>query len=262
MFRRALVTGASSGIGEEFAKQLHNRNYSVVLVARRVERLLQLAQQLNQQRPDSALVLQADLLLEDGCKRVENYIRTNEVHLLVNNAGRGSFGYFEEIALQSELEMVQLNINATLRLASAVIPQMKQRRNGAIVSVSSVAGFQPLPYMATYAATKAFNLQHSLALREELRPFGVKVLVVCPGPTATEFGGVARVPGEFTNLKRDDVRAVVAQSINALFANSGFVVPCFRSWCMSLASRFLPRLLSTKLARYALSGALKASRQL
>jgi short-subunit dehydrogenase len=172
-------------------------------------------------------------------------ISETRVDILVNNAGRGSFGLFDELDLEKEIEQVTLNVTASLRLAHAVIPQMKKRGSGAIVQISSIAGFQPIPFMATYAATKAFNLFHALALRHELKPFGVSVLAVCPGPTATEFGGVARVPGTSTGLARDDVQMVVRKSIAALSRNRAVVFPGLRASLVSLVPRLLPINIST-----------------
>jgi uncharacterized protein len=237
-----LITGASSGIGAEFARQFHARGAELVLVARRVERLQQLADGFNQARPASARLIATDLTKTEGLKRLVDFISQNQIDVLVNNAGRGSFGCFESLPLEEEIEMVNLNICATLTLSHAVIPQMKSRKSGAIISLSSIAAFQPLPFMATYAATKAFNFVHSLALHFELASFGVKVLTVCPGPTGTEFGGVARAPGKLTATARDRVVDVVSQSLRALDGGSAWVVPgSWRSSCMSVFSRFLPK---------------------
>lgn len=241
----ALITGASSGIGKEFARQVHGLKARVILVARRKDLLEELAAELNNKRPDFAEILAADLTKEEDLKKVSDYIKANKIDLLVNNAGRGSFNYFEKLNVEDEINQVKLNIIATQKLAHAIIPQLKERKEGAIISVSSIAAFQPLPFMATYAATKSFNYMHSLALREELKPFNVKVLVVCPGPTATEFGGVARVPGTLTGIARDSAEMVVASALKALSKNKAVVITGFRSKIMSLVSKFLPKTLST-----------------
>ena len=260
--RRALITGASSGIGAEFAKQLHAKGYQVTLVARRVQHLQDLTDSLNNQRPESAEVLSADLIVPwgsaggGGYHAILEYISSNRIDVLVNNAGFGSFGHFESLPIDREIEMIKLNVEATVRLAHAVIPQMKARRQGAIISVSSIAGFQPLPYMATYSATKAFNLTHSLSLRYELQPFGIQVLSVCPGPTATEFQGVSRVPGKLTGGARDSVEEVVKESVAALEGGQAWVVPCWRAKLLSLPSRLLPRTWCTYLTGKALRSSL------
>lgn len=262
-YRLALITGASAGIGEEFARQLQALGLKVCLVARRADRLTKLVSELNLLRADSAEFIECDLCdfdSEQGILKVVEYIKSNQVDLLVNNAGRGSFGFFEEINCQSEQEMVQLNIMATLRLAHAAIAPMKARRLGAIILVSSIAGIQALPYMATYAATKAFNLFHSMGLREELRPFNIRVLTVCPGPTATEFGGVARVPGTVSAIQRDSVALVVRNSIQALERNRAIVIPTWRSKLLALPSLLLPRVLTTYLVGRSLGKVLQLSR--
>ena len=247
-----LITGASAGIGAEFARQFHALGSQLVLVARRKDKLQLLVEHFNSSRPSSARALAADLSTPGSAIQpsgslleVEQFIRSNSLDILINNAGFGSFGEFDELQCQREIEMVMLNVVAPLRLAHAALPQMKGRRSGAIVTVSSVAAFQPIPYMATYSATKSFNFCHSMALRYELGSYGVRCLAVCPGPTATEFGGVARVPGSITGIHRDDVSAVVRESIKALQNNQAFVVPCLRSRVMSLFSRLLPFALTT-----------------
>ena len=255
--QQVLISGASSGIGAEFARQFHARKAGVILVARRAELLQQLVDSFNAARPGSARFIAADLSSLQGLSRVEKFLRTERVDILVNNAGRGSFGFFDGLSLQEELQMVELNVVAYLRLAHAVIPQMKARRAGVIINISSVAAFQPLPFMATYAASKAFNFMHSLALRNELDRFGIRVLTVCPGPTDTEFGGVARVPGKLTGVRRDRAADVVRSALRAMDCNRAWVVPGLRSKLISFMPRFLPKSLSTWLAGKILYSTLK-----
>ena len=248
--KTALISGASSGIGAEFARQLHALGANVILVARREEALGQLARELNNKRQDSAAYMVVDLTQEiaDREGSIQELLRLmseTRIDILINNAGRGSFGLYDDLDIDKEIDQLTLNVAASMRLAHAVIPQMKKRHHGAIVQISSIAGFQPIPYMATYAATKAFNLFHALALRHELKPFGISVLAVCPGPTATEFGGVARVPGTSTGLARDDVQMVVKKSIAALTRNRAIVFPGLRASLVSLVPRLLPINVST-----------------
>ena len=256
----AVITGASSGIGEEFARQLHAQGATVILVARRLERLEALATAFNQVRLGSAQALRCDLASAE-LSRLEQYLETNHVDLLLCNAGKGSFGRFEKLSRDGEEELVRLNAIAPLRLMHAVIPQMKARRSGTIISVASIAGFQPLPYMSTYAATKSFNLIHLIGLRHELREFGITLHCLCPGPTETEFGGVARVPGEWTGGHRDDVSEVVRDSLRALARKRAWITPGLRSKALCLLSRLVPMDWSTRAARYTLSGALKVSEE-
>ena len=241
----ALISGASSGIGAEFARQLHLLGVNLLLVARREDRLRDLCRSFNAQRAESAGYIRADLTdfqkdSANGLQALLERLKGRRIDLLVNNAGCGSFGYFEELPIEGEVRMVDLNISATLKLAHALISAMKARRSGWIISVSSLAAFQPLPYMATYAATKAFNYFHSMALRRELKRSGVRVTTVCPGPTATEFGGVARVPGTAAGAARDAVEMVVRGAIAAFLADRPFVFTGRRTRLLSLLVRCLP----------------------
>ena len=249
-----LITGASAGIGKEFAIQLHELGCKVILLARRLDLLNELTEQFNLRRPNSAEAMQGDLGNWEDLRKTCDFIKANQIDMLINNAGRGSFGEFEK--LKSEQSLIDLNITATLQLAQAVIPQMKSRRSGSIVSLASIVAFQPLPFMSTYAATKAFNFVHSMGLREELAEYGVKVLVVCPGPTATEFGGVARVPGGMTGVSRDSVEAVVKESLKALSNNKAFVITGFKSKFIAMLSRVLPVVITAKLGKLAVKSAL------
>lgn len=256
-----LVTGASAGIGLKFAEAFHERGATVILVARRLERLEDIAARLNIVRENSAIVLHADLADAADLEKVRTYISNTRIDVLVNNAGRGSFGRFEKLSLEDELDLIRLNIQAPVVLTHEVLSQMKARRHGAVIMLSSVAGIQPLPYMATYGATKAFDVSFGMALAEEVRPFGVRILSVLPGPVATEFGGVARVPGEFTNIGRDEPDAVVHESLNALRQRRHWVIPCLQAKALSWPSRILPLRLTTFLTGKSLQGALRVKEQ-
>ena len=259
--RTALITGASAGIGEKFARELHARGANVILVARRANKLMELCEELHKERANSARFLVADLGKQNSedLNRVLEFIKANPIDILVNNAGVGSFGFFESLPIERELEIVQLNVYATTAIAHACIKGMKDRKFGAVISTASIAAFQPLPYMATYAASKAFNFVQTVALREELKSFNVRVLTVCPGPTQTEFFGVARVPGTATGVKRDSVETVVLQSLAALEKNKAFIVTGGRSKLMSLASRFFPTSFSTWLVKKCLDPVMKVT---
>lgn len=259
--RTALITGASAGIGKEFAIQMHAKGASVILLARREEQLKNICHELNQIRASSASYLVADLSdISGGLESVKKFIRSATIDIFVNNAGIGSFGFFEELPIERELEIVGLNTFATTALAHECLKGMKQRKFGAYISVASIAAFQPLPYMATYSASKAFNFIQTMALREELKKFNVRALTVCPGPTQTEFFGVARVPGTMSGGARDSVETVVSQSLAALEKNRAFVVTGFRSKLMSLASRFFPKTFSTWLVKKSLDPVMRVAR--
>jgi uncharacterized protein len=183
----ALITGASSGIGEEFARRLAGRGYDLILVARRKDRLEQLAEQV----PTTAHVIESDLASEaaDLPDKV-NKLGVN-VDLLVNNAGFGLRGHFIDLDPEREAEMVRVNCEAVIILTHAFVPAMVERRRGGVITVASTAGMQPLPYEATYGASKAFAISFMEALWMELRGTGVKVTVVNPGPVKTEWQSVA-----------------------------------------------------------------------
>jgi short-subunit dehydrogenase len=187
--RTALVTGASAGIGRAFAEGLAIRGYDVVLVARDAARLTDLADELTRAHGVAAEPLAADLLTSDGLAAVDARLRDPDrpVDLLVNNAGFGTFGRFADLDVDREVEEIELNVVALVRLTSAALATMEARGRGAIVNLSSLAAFQPAPSSATYGATKAFVHSFTHAIHEEARGRGVQVLLVCPGYTHTEF---------------------------------------------------------------------------
>jgi short-subunit dehydrogenase len=193
----ALVTGASSGLGEQFARQLSARGRELVLVARRTDRLEGIAAEL----PGAAHVIGCDLAAEAGSLAGRVAERGLEVDLLVNNAGFGTHGRFVEQDAAREAEEIRVNCEAVVTLSHAFLPRMLERGRGGVITVASTAGMQPIPYQAVYAATKAFALSFSDALHTELRGSGVRVLAVNPGPVPTEwqdvagFDDVAVVPG-------------------------------------------------------------------
>jgi uncharacterized protein len=183
----ALITGASAGIGEEFARQLAGRGYDLILVARRRDRLEQLAEQL----PTTAHVVEIDLANDAARLPAEVEKLGVNVDLLVNNAGFGLRGRFLELDAAREAEMVRVNCEAVVALTHSFLPGMVERRRGGIITVASTAGMQPLPYEAVYAATKAFAISFMEALWMEHRGTGVTFTVVNPGPVKTEWQEVA-----------------------------------------------------------------------
>lgn len=186
----ALVTGASSGIGAEIARQLAGRGHHLTLVARRHERLEELAAELESRfSAPAAAIDPCDLAADSERKKLLSNLRRRKrrVAVLVNNAGFGTYGNFTELDPDREREAVRLNVNALHDLLVAFVPEMVERRSGAVLNVGSTAGFQPLPGNATYSATKAFVNTVSEALHGELAGTGVTCTVLCPGPVATEF---------------------------------------------------------------------------
>jgi short-subunit dehydrogenase len=199
-----LITGASSGIGAELARGLAERGQGVTLVARREERLRELADELIEAHGVRAEVITADVSSEQGRAGLLDAVAEREldVEVLVNNAGFGSGGAFVELDGEREASMVRTNVEAVVALCSAYVPAMTDRGRGAVLNVASLIAFQPVPYQATYGASKAFVLSFSDALHEELRGTGVTVTAVCPGPVRTEFGEMGgfggadeRIPG-------------------------------------------------------------------
>jgi short-subunit dehydrogenase len=187
MTQTALITGASAGIGEEFARQLAGRGYDLILVARRRDRLEQLAEQL----PTTAHVVDCDLVSDAASLPGKVEELGVDVDLLVNNAGFGLRGRFLELDPERDAEMVRVNCEAVVTLTHAFVPKMVERARGGVITVASTAGMQPLPYEAVYGASKAFAISFMEALSMELRGTGVRCLVVNPGPVKTEWQQVA-----------------------------------------------------------------------
>jgi short-subunit dehydrogenase len=191
----ALVTGASSGIGEALARRIAREKRNLALVARRVDRLEALAKELGATHRIEATAIPCDLMQPDGPAGLvaELERRGLEVDWLVNNAGFGTFGKFHELPVERELEEVRLNAGAPVALAGLLLPGMVRRGRGAVINVASVAGFGPMALNATYSATKAFLIAFSEALAVDLAGTGVTVLCVCPGFTHTEFQEKAHI---------------------------------------------------------------------
>jgi uncharacterized protein len=245
----ALITGASAGLGVEFARQLSKQGYSLVLAARRKNRLEALAKQLGDARS-----VEIDLTERDSAQRLVADCDTagQQIDLLVNNAGFGLGGRFAELDSQRQREMIDLNCGALTDLCRFLAPRMMEGKSGAILNVASTAAFQPGPGMAVYFATKAYVLSLTEALHEELKPHGVKVSALCPGPTATEFGEVAGfTTGKFDKLSMD-AETVVRLGLKGLEKNRAVVITGAVNKIGAHSTRFVPRAIVRKIA-----GALK-----
>ena len=244
--RIALVTGASAGLGVEFARQLSKRGYRLVLAARRKERLEELAKELGKAR-----AVAIDLSKSNAVGKLMADVEANgeTVDLLVTNAGLGLIGRFAELDSKRERQMIDLNVGALTELCRAVAPAMIERRSGAILNVASTAAFQPGPKMAVYFATKAFVLSLSEALHEELKPHGIKVSCLCPGPTRTEFGEVAGFGGNglFDRVAMSADK-VVETGLAGLDANRAVVVAGWLNKIGAASTRFAPRPVVRKIA--------------
>jgi short-subunit dehydrogenase len=237
----ALVTGASSGIGEVFARALAARGAHLVLVARSADKLDALARELSRVHGVRAEVIAADLSRPGAALEVarEAERRRLAVDVLVNNAGVGAHGRFEELSAARQHEQVQLNVTAVVDLSRAFLPGMLARGRGAIVNVASTASFQPVPYMAVYGATKAFVLSFSEALWAEARGRGVAVLALCPGPTETAFFQVAGEGAAFG--RKEPAELVVDRALRALARNRSHVISGAPNWLVAQLSRVFPR---------------------
>jgi short-subunit dehydrogenase len=196
----ALVTGASSGLGECFARRLAGRGHELVLVARRTDRLESLAAELRPLSGAAVEVLGADLETAAGRRQVMARLSSGGPWLLVNNAGFGTRGRFAELDAKREAGEVTVNALAVHQLMHAALPGCLEARAGGVLNLASTAAFQPIPHMATYAATKAFVLHLTEGVAAELGGTGVRVMALCPGPTRTEFAGVAGVEDGFAHI--------------------------------------------------------------
>jgi len=240
--RTALVTGASSGIGLAFAQRLAKDGYRLILVARRADRLEALAKEFGEKFGAGFEVFPADLIRPEELLAVEERIAGEPaLELVVNNAGFGTAGAFADLDPDAEESEIRLNVLAVVRLARAALPGMIERGRGAIINVSSMAGFNASPYMATYAATKAFVNSFTEGLHEELAGTGVKVQALCPGFTRTEFQDVARVEPDLPGFAWQEPDAVVDASLAALERGTLVVVPGLGNQAMAAVSGALPR---------------------
>lgn len=251
--RWALVTGASAGIGEAFARVLARRGMNVVLAARREDRLRRIADEIGRAHRVHTFVVPVDLGTEFATAALWAAATAGgrQVHLLVNNAGFGLKGPFAELPLERQAEMVRVNCIAPLELSYHALRHMRGK-GGGVVNVASVAGFQPIPLMATYAASKAFLLAFSEALTEEAREHGVRVVVVNPGPVKTEFQEVAgtevrdRAPGLRT------AEQIAEAALAGLEAGKRAVTPGLFNRVSTTAVRIAPHSLVIRFAKMAM----------
>ena len=249
----ALITGASSGIGAEFARELASRGVGVTLVARREERLRDLAAELTEAHGVRAEVIGLDLGTENARRGLPGRLERKglEVDVLVNNAGFGYNGDFSESDPARQVELVELNCVAVVDLTGRFLPGMVSRGSGAIVNVASTAAFQPLPKSATYAASKAFVLSLSEALHSELDGTGVTVTAVCPGPVKTEFTEVAGIRGEeqLPGVFWTPADQIARDAVKAVATGKRTIVPGKLNQAGSIIGRHTPRGLSLPITK-------------
>ncbi len=250
--KTALITGASSGLGEAYALALADRGARVILVARRADRLRQLSDRINQKHGVYAsTVIPMDLSSRDAASTLAKVIkgRGMQIDILVNNAGFGHTINFVDEDEQSITSELTVNVHTLVELTRSFLPAMVERKDGIVINIASTAAFQSLPYMALYGATKSFVLSFTEALWGECRKDGVKVIAVCPGPTETEFfdaGGSSPALGRFIR-KTDDVIETTFKAL-AKSKSPAFVIDGFINKITANSSRLFTRKFAVKLA--------------
>jgi len=254
--RWALVTGASSGLGADFARALAARGANVALVARREDRLKQLAGELETRHGIRTRVVALDLGAPGAAHELSDRLRADgvAVDLLINNAGFGLYGPFLEIDWARERQMLELDVLALVELTKLFAKEMAARGSGFVLQVSSIGAFQPTPSYATYSAAKSFVLSFGEAIAHELRPRGVRVCTVCPGVTATEFLTVAgQRKTLYQRLSMMQSPAVVRSALRALFRGRTSVVPGLGNKLAAVSMRLLPRRFQAAIASAAMN---------
>ena len=235
----ALVTGASSGIGAEFARQLADRGLDVVLVARRQDRLQSVSDEVESASGRATRIVVSDLTADNGCQRVIDQTADLDVGLLVNNAGYGMSGPYDRLDANGQVQMTVLNCVVPILLTNHYLPALKERGYGGLIFLASLAGYQATASFATYGATKAFNLMVGEALWKECREYGVDALAVSPGFTRTEFADVANIR-DAGLYRTSSPESVVKASLRNLGRRPSFVHNPMNK-LLAFSSRILPR---------------------
>lgn len=247
--KATLITGASSGIGEAFSRRLASEKHNLVLVARTEKKLHELCDELMLRHEITAhyVVLDlaepnADLSLFEETERLGF-----EIDWLINNAGFGSVGDFSKLNIDHELQMIELNVSALVSITHCYLQKMRERKSGTIINVSSAAGFQPIPFMATYAATKAFVSSFSEAIAEENRPFGIHVLALCPGSTKTNFFAASNIDRPIQIKGQQTSEEVVETAMRAIRGGRTKVVSGLVNKIGALLGNYVPNAISGRL---------------
>lgn len=232
---KALITGASSGLGAEFAKILSDKGYDLILVARRKKKMETLAKQLK----TNVKIIELDISSTYNCMKLYDEVKKEKIDILINNAGFGLFGKFNDTKLDSELDMIDLNIKTVHTLTKLFLKDFKKRDSGYILNVASAAAFLPGPLMSTYYATKAYVLHLTLAINEELKKDSSNVYIgaLCPGPVDTEFNKVAKVKFNLPSLNSN---YVCEYAIKEMFKNKSIIIPGVKTKIGIYLSKILP----------------------
>lgn len=241
---KALITGASSGIGRDMARVLGKKGYDLVLVARDKKRLEELSEELRKDYDVEIEVIVMDLSIESNCKELHRCV--TDVDILINNAGFGDCGNFTKTDLNKEITMINTNIVAYHILTKLYLVDMKAKNSGKILNVASIAGFMPGPLMATYYSTKAYIVRLSESIREELRKekSNVQISILCPGPVKTNFNDVANVK---FHMREADSMSVARFAINKLLKGKFYIVPGIDVKLGIFFSHFVPSSLIAKI---------------
>jgi short-subunit dehydrogenase len=247
--KTTLITGASSGIGEAFARRLAAQGENVLLVARSEDKLKSLCDELAQAHNVHAQYVALDLTDADAPGKLfaETERRGLTVETLINNAGFGSMGDFAALDIRRELEMIDLNVRALVALTHLYLAPMRERKSGTIINVASTAAFQGVPFMATYAATKAFVLSFSEALWDENRPLGVHVMALCPGVTETNFFAAANTDKPPMRVAQTPDE-VVDTALNGLKRKKSHIISGWTNYIMTESERLVPRWIVARIA--------------
>jgi short-subunit dehydrogenase len=245
----ALVTGASAGIGKALAEELASGGTHLVLTARRRDRLEELASALSAKHKIKTEVFVADLTQPEAPLKIFNFTKqkTLEIDLLINNAGFGGYGEFPTVETSLLLNMVQVNCSAVVHLTRLYLPEMVARKRGDVMILASTASFQAVPYISTYAATKAFDLLLAEGLAEEMKPYGIRVCALCPGSTESEFHAVANQP-ERTKRNQQTAQEVAQTGLKALAAGKSYVISGLGNYLGAHGERLVPRRWVTRVA--------------
>jgi uncharacterized protein len=244
----ALVTGASAGIGVALAEELAAGGTHLVLTARRLDRLEQVAAALRNKHGIQTQVIAADLAKREASQEICDFTQQKglRIDLLINNAGFGQYGELPQVETQRLLDMVEVNCTAVVHLTRLFLPEMVARRSGDILILSSAAAFQAVPYISTYAATKAFDLLFAEGLAEEMRPYGIRVSALCPGSTESEFHAVAGQQ-QYTARNPESAEKVARTGLQALAAGKSYVISGLGNYLGAHSQRIAPRRVVTRI---------------
>ena len=245
----ALVTGASAGIGKAIAAELAAGGTHLILTARRGDRLQELAKQFRSKHKINVEIFEADLAKASAPEEICEFAKERgiAVELLINNAGFGQYGELSSVETQRLLDMVQVNCTAVLHLTRLFLSEMVARRRGDVLMVASTAAFQAVPYMSTYAATKAFDLLLAEGLAEEMKPHGIRVCALCPGSTESEFHELAGHPTH-TRRAQETAEKVAKTGLRALAAGKSYVISGAKNYFGTHGERLVPRRFVTRVA--------------